>query len=251
MATLCAIRAAAFEAGRKVGSDEGYLAGCRDEFWNSREEHDDAEKRHMRALEECRLTTVKEGENRGQKEERLHWVSAGHGDNCRVSKQCADNGTQTRDELKTLPSPPLPPSAPFIWADEPPLVLPAVPLAHGTRDLSALQSKSRKPFDTLQRRHRRFRTTKRHCITQQNQQRTSHSPEIATVVNIETTPISYLSTQHRRSRISPTKPTFSPAQQSLWPPTSCLHWDQDPILVGFSRVLKVLSWTRCDTRDVG
>jgi hypothetical protein len=214
-----------------------------------------------------------QGARQGKADERNRWVEAGHReqDTCvrdtrsfvnvgigsdsigigsdivqepdeATPRKHGSIGTQTTvDEL--LPTKPLMPM-PFSWAEDAasiPIVSSLKPTL-APRDFSALQSKSKKPFDTLQRRHYRsqgLRRTRQHARTF-SIQRTYGTPRPCNG--------SPLVTRYHPSGIRPDKPTVmipigSPS------PTQCksisqLDWDQDPRLHELARVLGTLGWVR-------
>ena len=143
-----------FEEGWKIGSDEGFEEGSRDEFWFHQEQLKETDKCHLKALEQCKLAALMEGKDIGQKEECLCWISDGHGDMCKLHANADVNfvvqmNTSSKHSLSLTP-----PSAKVKWSDEPSQLL-VEPIftttaSHGPCDLLALHSRLTKPFATLQ-----------------------------------------------------------------------------------------------------
>jgi hypothetical protein len=132
---------------------------------------------------------------------------------------------------------------PFSWAEDATLI-PIVSTLTPTlapHDFSALQSKSTKPFNTLQQHHyhsQGFRRTRQYVRTFLIQ-RTYGTPRPCNGPP--------LVTRYHPSGIRPDKPTVmipigspSPTCKSI----SQLDWDQDPCLHELARVLGILGWVR-------
>jgi hypothetical protein len=128
-----------------------------------------------------------------------------------------------------------PPSTALNWADDA-ASLPILSIRPPPRDLSALRSKKRNPFGSLQRRPKQSRTQTSHRFRQK---------------------IPFSQPSHFHYQPPPCPPSLFPKRRILLQasknepfvssPSSCtsaLDWDQDPRLSDLSRALKALGWFR-------